>query len=156
MAADLQDEPVQSVQTDLLEAQADTDAPLAPGAVQIGPVRQQLIGVKVATVESKPMTYSLRLYGKVVPDETKIYRVNASTDCWIRELSDVVTGSIVRKDQILAEALSPAYYNAQLTYLIALDNLDRIKRQLGRQLRHQQSDLANNQVRVSVQALQNL
>ena len=105
---------------------------MVPGAVKISPARQQLIGVKVAAVEKKPMTYTLRLYGKVVPDETKLYRVNASTDCWIRELSDVTTGSIVRKNQILAEALAPAYYNAQVTYLIALDNIDRIKQQTGR------------------------
>ena len=124
--------------------------------MKISPARQQLIGVKVAAVEKKPMTYTLRLYGRVVADETRTYRVNASTDCWIRELSDVTTGSIVRKNQILAEALAPSYYNAQVTYLIALDNIDRIKQQLGGQLRHQQGDLANNQIRVAVQALQNL
>lgn len=129
---------------------------LPRGAVKIGPERQQLIGVKTAAVEAQPMTYSLRLYGKVVPDETRVYRVNASTDSWIRELSNVTTGSVVRKDQVLAEALAPAYYNAQVTYLIALDNVDRIQQQLGGQLRHQQGDLANNQIRIAVQALQNL
>jgi membrane fusion protein, copper/silver efflux system len=112
--------------------------------------------VKVATVEKKPMTYTLRLYGKVVPDETKIYRVNSSTDCWIRDLSDVTTGSIVRKNQILAEALAPAYYNAQVTYLLALDNIDRIRQQLGGETRHQQTSMADNQIRLAVQALQNL
>ena len=121
-----------------IEGQENAGIPLSPGAVKISPARQQLIGVKVAAVEKKPMTYTLRLYGKVVPDETRTYRVNSSTDCWIRELSDVTTGSIVTKNQILAEALAPAYYNAQVTYLIALDNIDRIKQQLGGQLRHQQ------------------
>ena len=67
------------------DVQADSEASSVPGAVTISPDRQQLIGVKVAAVEKKPMTYTLRLYGRVVPDETKIYRVNASTDCWIRE-----------------------------------------------------------------------
>ena len=129
---------------------------LPSGAVKITPIRQQLIGVKVAPVEIQPMTYTLRLYGRVVPDETRVYRVNASTDSWIREISDITTGSIVKKNQILAVALAPAYYNAQNTYLIALDNMDRIRRQLGGELRHQQADLADNQVRVSVQTLQNL
>ncbi len=138
------------------EGQETPEMPLSPGAVRISPTRQQLIGVQVAAVEKKPLTYTLRLYGRVVPDETRTYRVNASTDCWIRQLSDVTTGSIVQKDQILAEALAPAYYNAQLTYLIALDNIDRIKQQLGGQLRHQQLDLSNNQIRMAVQALQNL
>ncbi len=138
------------------EGQEDAGMPETPGAVFISPGRQQLIGVKAATVGKEPMTYPLRLYGKVVADETRIYRVNSSTDCWIKAVSDVTTGSIVRKNQLLAEALAPAYYNAQLTYLIALDNVDRIKQQLGGELRAQQGDIANNQIRLAVQALQNL
>ena len=152
-SAHIPDEPTYS---DVAEGTGSDAASRSPGAVQITPARRQLIGVKVAAVEKKSVTYTLRLYGRVVPDETKTYRVNASTDCWIRQLSDVTTGSIVRKDQILGEALAPAYYNSQLTYLIALDNIDRIRQQLGGQLRHQQTDLANNQIRVAVQALQNL
>jgi Cu(I)/Ag(I) efflux system membrane fusion protein len=151
--------PLEPVYAEADEGQKDMSmgaARPAPGAVKVSPARQQLIGVKIATVEEKPMTYFLRLYGRVVPDETKIYLINSSTDCWIRKVSDVTTGSIVKKNQILAEALAPAYYNAQLTYLIALDNIDRIRRQLGGELRHQQADLANNQIRVAVQALQNL
>ena len=131
-------------------------ASLSPGAVKISPARQQLIGVKVAAVEKKTATYLLRLYGKVVPDETRVFRVNASTDCWIRELSSVTTGSIVNKDKVLAEALAPAYYNAQLSYVLSLDNIDRIRKQLGGEVRHQQGDLADNQIRMAVQSMQNL
>jgi RND family efflux transporter MFP subunit len=129
---------------------------MSPGAVKISMARQQLIGVNVAPVEIKPMTYTLRLYGKIIPDETKMYRLNASTDSWVRQLSDITTGSIVGKDQLLAEVLAPAFYNAQVTYLVAMDNLDRIRQQLGEEIRHQQTHLANNQIRVAVQALQNL
>jgi RND family efflux transporter MFP subunit len=148
--------PLEPVYADTSDGQVDSAMSLPPGTVKVSPARQQLIGVKVAPVEIRPVTYTLRLYGKVAPDETRIYRLNASTDSWIRELSDITTGSIVDKGWVLAEALAPAYYNAQVTYLIALDNLDRISRQLGGELRHQQSDLADNQIRVAVQALQNL
>ena len=96
--------PDESVSAEVIE---DSAMSLSPGAVEINPTRQQLIGVKVAAVEKKAMTYTLRLYGRVVSDETKIYRVNASTDCSDRELSDVTTGSIVGKNQILAEGLAP-------------------------------------------------
>lgn len=136
------------------ESQDDFRDSSVPGAVKISPERQQLIGVKIATVDREPMTYNLRLYGKVVADETKIYRLNASTDSWIRELSSVTTGSIVRKNQILAEALAPAYYNAQLTYVLSLDNIDRIRKQLGGEVRHQQRDIADNQIRMAVQSMQ--
>ena len=123
--------PLEPVYAEADGGMADMSVSMArqsPGAVKVSPTRQQLIGVKSVIVEKKPMTYFLRLYGKVVPDETKINVINASTDCWIRELSDITTGSIVQKDQVFGEALAPAYYNAQLTYLIALDNIDRIKR----------------------------
>jgi Cu(I)/Ag(I) efflux system membrane fusion protein len=130
--------------------------PQSPGAVKISRARQQLIGVKVEQVKREPMTHSLRLYGKIVPDETRIYRVNASTDSWVRALSDMTTGSIVARDQILAEILAPAFYNAQVTYLVTLNNIDRIREQLSGELRHQQTEIADNQIRVAVQSLQNL
>ena len=126
------------------------------GAVTVNPGRQQLIGVKVSPVEMQPMTYTLRLYGRIVSDETKIYRLNASTDSWVRELSDITTGSIVGQDQLLAEVLAPAFYNAQLTYLVTMDNLDRIRKQLSGDVRHQQTTMSDNQIRLAVQNLQNL
>ncbi len=138
------------------EEQDDSLTSSVPGAVKISPDQQQLIGVKIAAVEKRPVTYTLRLYGRVVPEETKTYRVNASTDCWIREISSITTGSIVQKNQVLAEALAPAYYNAQLTYVLSLDNVDRIRKQLGGEVRHQQTDLADNQIRMAVQSMQNL
>ena len=138
------------------QGQGGASVPLPPGAVVVNPARQQLIGVKTAPVEISPMTYTLRLYGQIVPDETLTYRINASTDSWIREVSDVTTGSIVSKGQILAMALAPSYYNAQVTFLIAMDNVDRIQEQLGGRTRQNQADIADNQIRVSVQSLQNL
>ena len=128
----------------------------SPGAVQVNSARQQLIGVRVSPAETAPMTYALRLYGRIVPDETRIFRINASTDSWVRELSDITTGSIVGTDQLLAQVLAPAFYNAQVTYLVAMDNLDRIRQQLGDEVRHQQSLMADNQIRMAVQNLQNL
>ncbi len=128
----------------------------SPGTVKISPGRRELIGVKVAAVEKKPMTYTLRLYGRVVPDETKVYRLNASTDSWVRELSGATTGSIVDKDEILAEMLAPSFFNAQNNYVIQLGQMDRIRQQLGGELRPQQTEIADSQIRMAVQSLQTL
>ena len=104
--------PLEPVYAEVGEGQDNAALPvLSPGSVQIKPARQQLIGVKVAPVEIRPITYTLRLYGKVALDETRIYRVNASTDSWIRELSDVTTGSIVKKNRILAVALAATLWD---------------------------------------------
>jgi RND family efflux transporter MFP subunit len=124
--------------------------------VKINQARQQLIGVRVSPAESAPMTYTLRLYGKVVPDDTKLYSLNTSTDSWVRTLSDVAAGSIVKKDQILAEVLDPDFYTAQVTYLVSLSNVERYKNKLGNNLRIRQVDLADNQMRVAVQDILDL
>ena len=87
--------------------------PPPPGAVTITTARQQLVGVQVRPVALEPMTYTLRLYGKIVPDEAKIYRVNTSTDSWVRKLSAITSGSMVSKDQVLAEVLDPDFYTVQ-------------------------------------------
>jgi len=144
------------VDAETVTGQEGMDAAMPPGTVNVSPARQQLIGVKVAAVEKKPMTYTLRLYGRVVPDETKIYRLNASTDSWVREISGATTGSLVNKDEILAEMLAPAFFNAQNNYVIQLGQMDRIRQQLGGELRPQQTEIADSQIRMALQSLQTL
>jgi RND family efflux transporter MFP subunit len=138
------------------EKEEDSEAEAAPGAIKISPARQQLIGVRVAAVERKSAAHALRLYGRVVPDETRLFRLNASTDSWVREISGASTGSLVEKNEILAEMLAPAYFNAQNNYVIQLGQMDRIRQQLGGELRPQQTEIADSQIRMAVQSLQTL
>ena len=147
---------LEPVNADTVAEREGRDTEMPPGTVNLSRARQQLIGVKVAAVEKRPMTYNLRLYGRVVLDETKIYRLNASTDSWVRELSSATTGSLVRKDEILAEMLAPAFFNAQNNYVIQLGQMDRIKEQLGGELRPQQTEIADSQIRMALQGLQTL
>lgn len=141
---------------DSVEEGNDSPSALLPGEVKINPSQQQLLGVKVAAIQRKPMIHTLRLYGRVVLDETKIYRLNASTDSWVRELSGAATGTLVRKDELLAEMLAPAFFNAQNNYVIQLGQMDRIREQIGGELRPQQTEIADNQIRMAVQGLQTL
>jgi len=75
--------------------------PLSPGAVKIGPEKQQLIGVRVSRVEKAPVTHALRLLGWVTPDEERLYKVNAAVDGWIESVAPVTTGSQVENGQLL-------------------------------------------------------
>jgi Cu(I)/Ag(I) efflux system membrane fusion protein len=97
----------------------------APGAVTVSPQQAQLIGVRVAAVETAAGSQRLRLYGRVVPDETRVYRVTVGIEGIVREVSTVTTGSLVSKDQWLATFAAPEARAPVQTYLVAVDVVDR-------------------------------
>ena len=96
-----------------------------PSAVKIGPEKQQVIGIRVAAVEKRPMTHSLRILGRVAVDERKVYIINTAAGGWVREISPVTVGSLVQKGQKLATFYSPEFLAAQQAYFYALNALDR-------------------------------
>jgi membrane fusion protein, copper/silver efflux system len=103
------------------------DSSLAPGSVRVTPRKQQLIGVRLAPVEKAPFSHALRALGRVAVDETRIFRLNASTDGWIREVGNNSTGSVVKKDEILATFYSPEFLAAQQAYIYSVSALDRFQ-----------------------------
>jgi membrane fusion protein, copper/silver efflux system len=109
------------------EVGAYSDGSLALGTVRVTPRKQQLIGVRSAPVEKAPFTYTFRALGKVAVDETRIYRLNAAIDGWIREVGDNTTGSVVQKGETLAEFYSPEFLAAQQAYIYAVSALDRFQ-----------------------------
>jgi Cu(I)/Ag(I) efflux system membrane fusion protein len=96
-------------------------APRPAGAVTMSGELRQLHGVAVAPVERAPSTHGLRLFGRVVPDETRVYSVNAAMEGSIRALSPVTAGAIVRKDQWLGAFFSVELRTPLQAYLTALD-----------------------------------
>jgi len=95
------------------------------GAVRITPARQQEIGVRVAQVEKKATTHTIRLVGRVTPDEARTYRITAATDTWVRKVFPPTTGSLVRKDDPLMAYFTTGFLSAANAYLFALDTQDR-------------------------------
>lgn len=104
-----------------------SSASTSPGAINISPEQQQLIGVRVSPVEKAPGTHTLRIFGRVAPDETRIYKLNAGVDGFIREVSAVTTGSLVKKNQWLATFSAPESRSPIQAYLVTLNVLDRSK-----------------------------
>ncbi len=100
---------------------------MPPGSVQVSASRQQLIGVKVAVVTRIPEKRTVRVLGRVAPDETRVYRINGSTDGWVREIMPVTTGSLVKKDELLAKVYAPESFSAMKAYLYGLRSLDRFQ-----------------------------
>ncbi|HEX9136692.1 MAG TPA: efflux RND transporter periplasmic adaptor subunit, partial [Nitrospirota bacterium] len=102
---------------------------LPPGTVRINTDRQQLIGVEVGTVEKKPASQTIRVTGRVSVDETREYRINATSDGWIQDVFPVTVGSFVTKNQPLASFYSPEFLSAEQAYFYALNALDRFAQQ---------------------------
>jgi membrane fusion protein, copper/silver efflux system len=68
------------------------------GLVRISTDRRELVGVRIEAAKQEARTERLRLYGRVAPEETRIYGVNVGIEGYVREISDVTTGSQVTKD----------------------------------------------------------
>ena len=100
---------------------------LPSGTVRISPEKQQAIGVRIGTVEKEPLSHTLRILGRVAVDETRIYRVNAATDGWVQQAFLNSTGTLVKKDEVLAIFYAPEFVGAEQAYFYALNALDRFK-----------------------------
>jgi Cu(I)/Ag(I) efflux system membrane fusion protein len=98
---------------------------MPPGTVNVSTEQQQLIGVKVAIVEKASWTHTVRVLGRVAPDESRIYRINSVTDGWVKTVLPVTTGSLVKKDDVLATFFSPDFFPAIKAYLYGLRSLAR-------------------------------
>jgi len=136
---------------------AALQSPLSPGSVRIDPVKQQLFGVRVEPVEKSSGNYKVRLLGRVAPDETRIYKINAGIDGFIQEVSAATTGSIVHKDQVLATFSSPMAAMTIQTFLLNMGAEDRFKKSAAEGSVEGQSMAATNaNLQQRIQQLQNL
>ncbi len=101
--------------------------PNAGGQVSIDSQRQQLIGVRIATVTRSEIAPTIRASGIVRYDETRQADVNVKVDGWIRDLFVDYTGQPVRKGQPLFSFYSPDLLSTENEYLLALKNRDQMK-----------------------------
>jgi Cu(I)/Ag(I) efflux system membrane fusion protein len=99
------------------------------GSVHITARQQRTIGLETETVTPAAGVHTLRVLGKVALDEARIYPLVAATDGWVRQAGPIVTGEIVRKDEVLATFYNREFLTAQQTYLNALNTMDQFKKE---------------------------
>jgi Cu(I)/Ag(I) efflux system membrane fusion protein len=98
---------------------------MAPGMVMVSPEKQQLMGVRIATVERRPMVRTVRTVGVITYDETKVTRVHSKIEGWIDKLYVDYTGKLVEKGQPLFTIYSPDLLATQQEYLLAVKAKER-------------------------------
>jgi len=97
---------------------------LLPGTVQVSPEQMQTIGVKVAAVEQSGGNQVLRVPGRVVPDERRVYRLTAAVDGWVQSIGTATTGDMVKKNETLLSFYAPDFLPAIQAYVYAVGSLD--------------------------------
>jgi multidrug efflux pump subunit AcrA (membrane-fusion protein) len=100
-------------------AGAAEEKALSAGAIRISPERQQMIGVKFATVEAGGATRAIRTVGKVSVDETRVGHVHTRIDGWIEKVFVDFTGDVVKKGDHMLTIYSPEMLASEEELLLA-------------------------------------
>lgn len=103
-------------------------ARMPPGTVTMSAELRQLQGVRIGVAERAAARQTVRLFGRVVPDETRVHVLDAAVDGTVREVSGATTGSFVRKGERLGRYFSADARIALQSYVTALDVLARDER----------------------------
>jgi len=90
---------------------------LPAGNVTINLEQQQLIGMRTVEVSRTSGSIRLNAPGRVVADETRTYRLTAGADGLILATFDHSTGSLVKKNEVLATFGSPDFLSAEQSFL---------------------------------------
>jgi Cu(I)/Ag(I) efflux system membrane fusion protein len=98
-------------------------APLPPGGVVINGATQQLLGIQLATVQSSGPARVIRVLGHVVPEDTRVYRINSGMEGFIRETYNDSVGVQVKKDQRLATYYAPDALAVESGFLAATERV---------------------------------
>ena len=88
--------------------------------VNVSPERQQLVGIRTASAEIRPMIKKIRTVGIVTYDETRVAQVFSKVEGWIETLAVNYTGKLVQKGQPLFTLYSPDLVSTQEEFLLAL------------------------------------
>ena len=78
---------------------------MSSGSINVSPEKQQLVGIRTAVAEIRPLVKKIRTVGIVTYDETKVAQVFTKVEGWIDKLYVNYTGKLVEKGQPLFYAL---------------------------------------------------
>jgi Cu(I)/Ag(I) efflux system membrane fusion protein len=92
--------------------------------INIDPERQQLIGLRTATVTRGSIAGSWRTVGRVQVDPTRVRKTNVKVEGYIERIFVDFVGRPVRKGEPLFSLYSPSVLAAEKEYLLALQTRD--------------------------------
>jgi membrane fusion protein, copper/silver efflux system len=96
--------------------------------VEISPERQQLIGVTTVKAKYRTFDQTVRSYGQVAMDETRLVHVHVRTNGWIQKVFVDYTWQQVKQGDPLFTFYSPDLLATEQEYLLALRARDSLAR----------------------------
>lgn len=96
---------------------------LPDGAVSIDSATQKMLGIRVAPAGKGIARRVVYAVGRVVPEDTRIYRLNSGVDGFIKETFNDSVGTKVKKDQKLATYYSPEFLSVASGFLAAVQGV---------------------------------
>jgi Cu(I)/Ag(I) efflux system membrane fusion protein len=98
----------------------------SPNTLHISPEAQRAVGVQKVEARSGLISHRFRVPGRVVADERRVYKIAPKVEGWVRELSPVTAGSMVKKGQLLATVYGRECRMAQQAYVYPLNAWDKV------------------------------
>jgi Cu(I)/Ag(I) efflux system membrane fusion protein len=98
-------------------------AQLPAGAVSIDGATRRLLGIRLAPVEKSSATRVVHVVGRVTPEDTRVYQLNAGVEGFIRETYNDSVGMLVKKDQKLASYYAPDFLAVASGFLAAVERV---------------------------------
>jgi YHS domain-containing protein len=106
---------------------SSAQSPVPPGGVALSVERQQLIGIRVAVATRSSGLRTIRSTGRVVPQDGRLFRIQAGFEGWVNTLQDTPPGTLVKRDQVLATLYGPEIRSAESNYLGFMAGIDRLR-----------------------------
>ncbi len=109
---------------------AHPESPLAPGGVALSSERQLLIGIRVATATRSTGLRTIRTTGRILPEDSRLYRVQAGFEGWVDSVTDTTPGTLVKREQVLATLYGPEVRSAELNYIGFISGIERMRQNM--------------------------
>lgn len=93
---------------------------LAPNTFFVDGGAQKLMGVHVEAVAKNAGAQLIHTTGRAEPDESRLYRLTAATEGWVRSLGNNPAGAMVKKGEVLATFFSLELRGVERGYIGAL------------------------------------
>jgi multidrug efflux pump subunit AcrA (membrane-fusion protein)/YHS domain-containing protein len=101
--------------------------PLQAGGIELSAERQQLIGIRTAVAQKSAGMRTIRTTGRIVPEDNRLYRIQAGFDGWVDSITDTPPGTVVKRDQVLATLYGPEVRSAELNYIGFIAGVERLR-----------------------------